>query len=235
MVRGVAPVHPSSIFNCLDLSPTYSVMGWWTRADSAQSLFANAWHIGTSQQEWWQTPTFSAQCAAQHRMKYRPWPDSWANQLMSVWGDITRNCGTVLHAQRLRRAQIFCPETARVLWWRRFDKCFKCNIFQQRGAVPCKAWCLHRTALYHSDELLLRGMHPSANKEASPVSTKTSYFSERINAAHVLKLQPPRHHILLIFVSLIQAAFSTVFYEDIGFHIKILECFPSAYWLRWPT
>lgn len=76
---------------------------------------------------------------------------------------------------------------------------------------------------------------PSANQEESPVSTKTSFFSERINAAHVLKLQPPRHHILLIFVSLIQAAFSTVFYEDIRFHIKSLEGFPSAYWLRWPT
>lgn len=233
MVRGVAPVHASSIFNCLDLSPPYSVMGWWTRADSTERLFANAWHIGTSQQEWWQNSIFSVQCAAQHRMKCRPWPDSWANQLMSVWRYITvgqcfiHSSWDGLKSSTLRRLE-FCDEEGlinafKVIFSSKEERyTVKRDVFTGQHFITQMSCC--------SEEWT-----PSANQEESPVSTKTSFFSERINAAHVLKLQPPRHHILLIFVSLIQAAFSTVFYEDIRFHIKSLEGFPSAYWLRWPT
>lgn len=151
-MRGVAPVHASSIFNCFDLSPPHSVMGWWTRADS----------IGASPQEWWQTPIFSVHCAAQHRMKCRPCPHSRANQLMSVRRYIARNCGTGLRAQRQRRLESsalrrleFSDEEGLMCMINAFNV-----IFQQRGAVHRKAWRLHRTVLYHSDELLLRGMNP---------------------------------------------------------------------------
>lgn len=64
-----------------------------------------------------------------------------------------------------------------------------------------KAWSLHRPVLYHSDELLLRGMNPfSESRGESCFNQDLILF--RTNKCS-LKLQSPRHHILLIFVGLI--------------------------------